>query len=207
MGVGMAGKTKEDSQKTKKLILDAAELVFMERGLSVSTMADIAQKAGVSRGAVYNHYQNKIDVCVEMIKRAIGDEALKLPRVPASAKEALIYVGLFYLERLINPSSIQRVVAILFGRCENNSENEKVIRCREFMDRFAYSFIYKQIKRGIEQGEFPKNLDKKMCGVYLMAMFDRLLAHGVVVLPYAKSIVAASVDALETAESLRVTCK
>ncbi|TEM58333.1 TetR family transcriptional regulator [Pseudomonas aeruginosa] len=55
----MARKTKEESQKTRDGILDAAERVFLEKGVGTTAMADLADAAGVSRGAVYGHYKNK----------------------------------------------------------------------------------------------------------------------------------------------------
>lgn len=68
----MARKTKEESQKTRDGILDAAERVFLEKGVGTTAMADLADAAGVSRGAVYGHYKNKIEVCLAMCDRAFG---------------------------------------------------------------------------------------------------------------------------------------
>ncbi|HEQ0163187.1 TPA: TetR family transcriptional regulator, partial [Pseudomonas aeruginosa] len=48
----MARKTKEESQKTRDGILDAAERVFLEKGVGTTAMVDLADAAGVSRGAV-----------------------------------------------------------------------------------------------------------------------------------------------------------
>lgn len=81
----MARKTKEESQKTRDGILDAAERVFLEKGVGTTAMADLADAAGVSRGAVYGHYKNKIEVCLAMCDRAFGQ--IEVPdenaRVPA----------------------------------------------------------------------------------------------------------------------------
>ncbi|MFP8060078.1 TetR family transcriptional regulator, partial [Pseudomonas aeruginosa] len=71
----MARKTKEESQRTRDRILDAAEHVFLSKGVAGTTMSDIADHAGVSRGAVYGHYKNKIDVCIAMCDRALGEAA------------------------------------------------------------------------------------------------------------------------------------
>ncbi|MGN6056860.1 TetR family transcriptional regulator, partial [Pseudomonas aeruginosa] len=66
----MARKTKEESQKTRDGILDAAERVFLEKGVGTTAMADLADAAGVSRGAVYGHYKNKIEVCLNLATNA-----------------------------------------------------------------------------------------------------------------------------------------
>jgi TetR/AcrR family acrAB operon transcriptional repressor len=54
----MARKTKEEAQETRNAILDAAELVFQEHGVSHTSLAEIAAAAGVTRGAVYWHFAN-----------------------------------------------------------------------------------------------------------------------------------------------------
>jgi TetR/AcrR family acrAB operon transcriptional repressor len=58
----MVRRTKEEAQATRKLILDTAEVVFHERGVSRSTLNDIAQAAGLTRGAIYWHFKDKADL-------------------------------------------------------------------------------------------------------------------------------------------------
>ena len=58
----MVRKTKEEAQETRNAILDAAERVFQERGVSHTSLAEIATAAGVTRGAIYWHFANKSDV-------------------------------------------------------------------------------------------------------------------------------------------------
>ena len=48
----MARRTKEDALATRTALLDAAERVFLQRGVSRTSLADIAQAAGVTRGAL-----------------------------------------------------------------------------------------------------------------------------------------------------------
>ncbi len=58
----MARKTKEDAEKTRKNILDAALSVFSKKGYMRSTLNDIALSAGVTRGAIYWHFKDKVDL-------------------------------------------------------------------------------------------------------------------------------------------------
>lgn len=58
----MVRKTKEDAQLTRQHIIHAAREVFLVRGVSRTTMEHIAAQAGVTRGAVYWHFNNKIDL-------------------------------------------------------------------------------------------------------------------------------------------------
>jgi TetR/AcrR family transcriptional regulator, acrAB operon repressor len=65
----MARRTKDDAQLTRDHILDAAELVFERRGVSRTSLHEIAQAAGVTRGAVYWHFKDKADLFNAMMLR------------------------------------------------------------------------------------------------------------------------------------------
>lgn len=65
----MVRKTKEDAQVTRALILDAAERVFHRRGVSRTTLQEIAQDAGLTRGAIYWHFENKGELFHAMMER------------------------------------------------------------------------------------------------------------------------------------------
>lgn len=55
----MARRTKEEAQQTKEALLDAAEVVFVRRGVVAASLDEIAKEAGLTRGAVYHHFENK----------------------------------------------------------------------------------------------------------------------------------------------------
>ena len=67
----MSRRTKEDAFATHQLLLDAAERMFAEKGVSRTSLQDIAQAAGVSRGAIYWHFKNKADLVNAMMERII----------------------------------------------------------------------------------------------------------------------------------------
>jgi len=58
----MPRRTKEDAQKTRQAILLAARILIAEQGFNATSLDQIARHAGVTRGAVYWHFKNKIDV-------------------------------------------------------------------------------------------------------------------------------------------------
>lgn len=65
----MARRTKEDALATRHQLLDAAECVFAEKGVSRTSLNDIALAAGASRGAIYWHFRNKADLFNAMMER------------------------------------------------------------------------------------------------------------------------------------------
>lgn len=67
----MARKTKEEAAATRDRILDAAEQLFAEHGVSRTTLQHIATAAGVTRGAIYWHFDDKVALFNAMMERVI----------------------------------------------------------------------------------------------------------------------------------------
>lgn len=65
----MVRRTKEDAQLTRSRLLDTAELLFLAKGYSGTSLHDIAQSAGATRGAVYWHFKDKADLFNAMMAR------------------------------------------------------------------------------------------------------------------------------------------
>lgn len=55
----MARRTKEGAEETRANILKAALSLFSSQGVSGTTLTEVANKAGVTRGAIYWHFDNK----------------------------------------------------------------------------------------------------------------------------------------------------
>jgi TetR/AcrR family acrAB operon transcriptional repressor len=65
----MARRTKAETEQTRLDIIAAARRVFAGRGVSRTTLADIAKEAGVTRGAIYWHFRNKPDLFFAMMEQ------------------------------------------------------------------------------------------------------------------------------------------
>ena len=58
----MVRRTKAEAEATRQALLDAAERLFEARGVSRTSLQDIASAAGLTRGAVYWHFRDKADL-------------------------------------------------------------------------------------------------------------------------------------------------
>ena len=58
----MPRRTKEEALKTKKKIMMSALDMFCEKGYTHSSLEDIADRIGLTKGAVYWHFKNKQDL-------------------------------------------------------------------------------------------------------------------------------------------------
>jgi len=75
-------RTKEEAARTRQDILKSALIVFGEKGFSAATLKQIAAEAGVTRGAIYWHFNNKAELYNTLIESysargaTIGEEAI-----------------------------------------------------------------------------------------------------------------------------------
>ncbi|MCJ0764631.1 TetR family transcriptional regulator [Variovorax terrae] len=65
----MVRRTKEDALATRNSLLDSAEILFQAHGVSRTSLNDIAQAAGTTRGAIYWHFKDKADLFNAMMER------------------------------------------------------------------------------------------------------------------------------------------
>lgn len=113
----MARKTKVEAELTRQRLLDAAEQLFCERGVAHTSLHDIAQAAGLTRGAVYWHFEHKADLFQAMMDR------VTLPMKQALLQAAEPDPG--------GPRPLQRLVAALLAALEVTAGNPQVRRVLE----------------------------------------------------------------------------
>jgi TetR/AcrR family transcriptional regulator, acrAB operon repressor len=65
----MVRRTKQEALATRNSLLDSAELLFQAQGVSRTSLQEIAQAAGTTRGAIYWHFKDKADLFNAMMER------------------------------------------------------------------------------------------------------------------------------------------
>ena len=88
--------------KTVERVLDAAELLFAERGFEATGLREVAQQAGLRAPSLYNHFPNKEALYAAVLERAFrplldllevfltrGDEAYADPRLLEEIMDSL----------------------------------------------------------------------------------------------------------------------
>jgi AcrR family transcriptional regulator len=130
----MPRRTKEEALKTREALLDAAEKVFFARGVTRTSLEQVAQAAGVTRGAVYWHFKDKaalLDALTQRIFLPHEDMLEDLLATPSSAplldlKKACIHT----LQMMAKDKRRREIATILFLRCEYTEEMLGIIARR-----------------------------------------------------------------------------
>lgn len=79
----MVRKCKEDAEKTRQAVIEAALDVFSEKGYAKATFDEIAARAGFTKGAVYWYFRNKADLVAALIGEYMERKRQELvPNIP-----------------------------------------------------------------------------------------------------------------------------
>lgn len=124
----MARRTKEDAQATRTALLDAAERVFQQRGVSRTSLNEIAQAAGVTRGALYWHFKDKAALFNAMMERVtlpletalngVTEHCADLCNPVATLREGLMHA----LRQIARDPQTRRVLQIATMMVEHTEE-------------------------------------------------------------------------------------
>ncbi len=192
------GRRREEARTLfRNAILESAEAVFAERGFHAARIQDIAKRAGVGVGTVYNHFEQKEDVFRALIdERTEGMLATLAPHTAdatrfAAALEARIGRLLGYVEQ---HRGLFQIVMTLGLSADSDDEAAKELcgKSVKRIERMRAAFR-EIVEAGIESGDLdandPADLAAFLAGSIRSLIFPHLLA-GAPLVPRAPLIVA-----------------
>lgn len=177
----MVRRTKEDAEITRNQLLDAAEQVFNEKGVSRTSLAEIAQTAGLTRGAIYWHFKNKADLFHAMLERVNLPIDEMVDRLSAehiaTPLTSLRNIATAVLSHVANDEQTIRVFDIVSHKCELVEEmaiaRDRQMECREE----CLDHIQESIQAAIDQNCLPKTLNVRVAAIGLHALVDGLISN------------------------------
>lgn len=77
-------------EPTRERILSAAAQLFAQQGFASTSMPAIAERSGITAGAIYRHFKSKAKLLLEVVKRALGAFPLSFERSSSADDAALL---------------------------------------------------------------------------------------------------------------------
>ncbi len=99
----MSRSNRERTEQTRQALIEAARRLFVERGYADTATPDIVAAAGVTRGALYHHFEDKKALFRAVIEReaAAVREAIEQSAKPeAQPREAMIAGAAAYFDAM-----------------------------------------------------------------------------------------------------------
>jgi TetR/AcrR family transcriptional regulator, repressor for uid operon len=164
--------------KREQEILEAAAAVFAERGFRKTRVADVAERAGIGKGTVYEYFRSKEDLFLRLFdwytSEAFTSMRAELQRPTGSAVDALRRSG----ETLL--AICQQMLPLYPLTMEFWSAST----APEFKDRLVDEFreLYRRfrgalsgaIREGIERGELSPQVKPEAVAAVLVSAYDGL---------------------------------
>lgn len=175
----MARRTKEDALVTRDQILDAAEHVFQRRGVSRTSLQEIAQEAGLTRGAIYWHFQNKADLFDAMLQRVtLPMEARFNSQPEAEAADPLQHLRrnvATAFHQTVHDQQVRRVFEIASHKVEYVDELQ-ALRERHISERAdCLNDLDRLLKLAVASGQLPQGVALPGACIGLHALIDGLM--------------------------------
>ena len=151
----MARQTKEKARETREKILDAASCVFFEKGVAGAGLEEIAERAGVTRGAVYWHFKNKIDL-FEALHDALHEPFLAtiLENIETDHPEPLVQLQDLCVELLNDLATNerkQRALTIFFIKCDYTGDTAPLLRKQEQQNANIHRLFERYFERALKR--------------------------------------------------------
>jgi TetR/AcrR family acrAB operon transcriptional repressor len=172
-------RTKEDAQLTREKLLDAAELLFADKGVSHTSLQDIAQAAGMTRGAIYWHFEDKAALFNAMMDRTTSPIEETISRVgQETSDDPLAQVRAAMLDaltRIASEARTRRVFDIATNKVEYVDELSDV-RARHLRVHLACrAHIEAAVRRAQKLGHVPAKPSARVMTVGLLALVNGLI--------------------------------
>ncbi len=175
----MARRTKAKAEETRVALLDAAERVFSDKGVTSTSLNEVAAAAGVTRGALYHHFANKLSLLDALMERVMMplEEMRRLdeeqPR--GGCLDAIRERSLTVLHLAVSDPHAQAVFSILFHKCEY-VEGVLPIQRRHLECRSSCAEeVTAAFAAAIAAGELPASLCPRQATVGLFCYIDGLV--------------------------------
>ncbi|EGI6810113.1 multidrug efflux transporter transcriptional repressor AcrS [Escherichia coli] len=176
----MAKRTKAEALKTRQELIETAIAQFAQYGVSKTTLNDIADAANVTRGAIYWHFENKIQLFNEMWLQQPSLRELIQERLTAGLehepflqlREKLI-VGLQFIAEIPRQ---QALLQILYHKCEFSDEMLAEAVIREKMG-FNPQILREVLQACQQQGCVANNLDLDVVMIIIDGAFSGIVQN------------------------------
>jgi len=149
-------------------ILEAAEILFAEKGFDAISMSAIARLANTSKPNIYHHFKNKNELYLAVMKTAVHRSSVLLDALedaPGTFKQRLTGFSAGQLDNLLSHKRSTQLILreALSGGSESGREIAKYA-VGEVFTRLAA-----MVQQGQQEGEFRKDIDPTLAAFMIIS--------------------------------------
>jgi AcrR family transcriptional regulator len=167
-----------DRESKRQLLIESAAKVFAEQGFAGTRVADVAERAQVAKGTVYEYFSSKDELffaVFEFINRLIWNRVEMVRAAHETARDQL--VALFRLggELVVQQRDIYPVMNLdLWVNSRGGSLQQEFTEAVDQQYREYRGLAADIIRWGQDRGEFRQDVDADGIATLLVSTFDGL---------------------------------
>ncbi len=168
-----------DREQKRADIAEKAIEVFAEKGFEKATIQDIAQKAAIAKGSVYQYFETKQDILVKITHDFLGgfEELMNVISSQAgNPPEKLKSLMLMSAGEIEGMENIMKVYMEIWNVNMRGGYGDMKKIFDEFLERMR-DFLTEIIEEGVKRGFFRDDIDPRAIAVYLCASMDGIGLH------------------------------
>lgn len=165
-------RTKEEAAETRRLILDSALKIFSQKGYAVARLEDVAEDAGVTRGAIYWHFENKYKLYCELFEKFSSkilnrlDEILKTDLTPLSKIQQIMREIFVCIEE---DKEYRAIEEMSLFKTELTDELKGIFQEHSRCIHFVSEALKQLIREGIAAGEVNAGIDPDITAMAIVS--------------------------------------
>jgi TetR/AcrR family acrAB operon transcriptional repressor len=155
-------RTKEEADQTRHALLDAALVTFSRKGFAAARLEEIAEAAKVTRGAIYHHFENKLDLYLTLMQEASQRGGAAIQRAISeggSFVEICTHILVYSLSLLEDDHQFREVMALSLSPSEQVSELSPITKMRQEQSTALVEGIAAYMQQGVAQGVLRPDVD------------------------------------------------
>lgn len=161
------------SEDRRNQILDTAESVFAKHGFDEARMDDIAERSGLSKGAVYWYFKKKDDIIGALVDRVFRrsiDGMRRVAEEQTTAGQRLLRIG----EQISRDyQAISRLMPIVLEFYAVALRQRSIRKHLAGIYEQMLSILVPLLEEGIRNGEFTK-LDARRTAIMFVGSYEGL---------------------------------
>ena len=116
--MGIEERKQREKEHMRRLILDAAKEIFLEKGYYQTSLRNIADKIEYSAGTIYLYFKEKDEIFLELHNEAFGQLLQQMAPLQAvrDPYERLIAMGRIYMHFALNNKDLYDLMFIMSAR-------------------------------------------------------------------------------------------
>ena len=167
-------KTKEEARKTRKEIIESAVNLFETVGFEKTTMEAIAREAGVTRGAIYWHFKNKVEVLESIISgygeglEQLKKAALQAGKTPLGKLENLVFA---VVDNFFDNEGFRQFIKITWYKLSSDEFERRTEMKSTFVQNFL-ELMQELIQEAVVAEELKADIDPALEAYHLSCLIN-----------------------------------